>query len=549
MKASEEFEWDAFVCHASEDKQSFVEPLVAELQKYGLRIWFDKFTLHVGSSLRESIDDGLAKSRFGIVVLSHSFFAKNWPQKELNALFSRQVNGHDVILPIWHELTTEDVLRYSPLLSDMVATKSSEGLLDVARALVRVIRPDALQFETSSTDAKNAASRMREQLRDKHPNLDCRVTLGPQDSDQLKEFNGPADPADLASGSQEGMRIEMFATDKEAYNRNPLTFSLKMTKDAWTKVQEVQQKGKPVELGPEEIIEFSSTFFKSLMPTLDVASPRVIVKPSQDVMQRRFRFKLTFALADEREEFPYIEFEMVQPGQEELVIRSSASPMPMKLTLSLNLAGEPSSFSASYSYIGHEIRKIYKSHRALQLLSRGGTMEILDLESDRLVGIMVGAKELLAPSEADQYLDRFITALHEVALAFNEKITWASDRTRDDRIHLQFLHYIWGTGRVSVPADSITLTLVPSPGVNIKEILQQHHTLHINQSEAPAFATVFGKALDVGPYVLIVQPRHFEIIGSIKEPTDSSVVEIMLAQPLIYEFERFLRRGGPNTTE
>lgn len=95
MQASEEFEWDAFVCHASEDKESFVEPLVAELQKYGLKIWLDKFTLHVGSSLQESIDEGLAQSRFGIVVLSHAFFARNWPQKELNALFSRQVNGHE----------------------------------------------------------------------------------------------------------------------------------------------------------------------------------------------------------------------------------------------------------------------------------------------------------------------------------------------------------------------------------------------------------------------------------------------------------------------
>ena len=92
---------------------------MAELQKYGLKIWFDKFTLRVGSSLRQSIDEGLAKSRFGIVALSHAFFAKNWPQKELNALFSRRVDGRELILPIWHELTKEDILRYSPLVSDL----------------------------------------------------------------------------------------------------------------------------------------------------------------------------------------------------------------------------------------------------------------------------------------------------------------------------------------------------------------------------------------------------------------------------------------------
>src|ERR1035441_961792 len=137
--ANSEFEWDAFICHASEDKVSFVEPLANELRKYGLRVWYDRFTLRIGSSLRESIDKGLAKSRFGIVVLSPAFFAKNWPQKELNALFSREVQGNKVILPIWHGVTKEDVLRYSPLLSDLVACNTAHGIPAVVRSLIQVI--------------------------------------------------------------------------------------------------------------------------------------------------------------------------------------------------------------------------------------------------------------------------------------------------------------------------------------------------------------------------------------------------------------------------
>lgn len=545
MDASEEFEWDAFVCHASEDKESFVEPLVAELQKDGLKIWFDKFTLHVGSSLRESIDEGLAKSRFGIVVLSHAFFAKNWPQKELNALFSRQVNGHDVILPIWHELTKEDILRYSPLVSDMVAAKSSDGLVVVARALVQVIRPTAFQFETSRADAQNAATRMREQLKDKHPNLDCRVTLGPQELDPLEIIARPPGPGVIASSAHDGMRIDVFATDKEAYNRNPLSFSLKMTKEAWNKLQQVQQRGKTIELGPEEIIDLSSNFFQSLMPMVNFASARLIVRPSQDVMQRKFRFKLTFALGEEREEFPYVEFEMVQPGREEIVIRSSAPPMPLQLTLAIALGGGPSNFSANYSYVGHEIRKIHKAHQALQLLMGGGTLEIVDLESDHVLCLLSGAREATAPSAADLYLDKFITALYEVAVAFNETITWTPNRTRDDSMHIQLLQEIVRTGQVSIPADDITLTVVPNPGTSIEDQLRQHPTLCITgQSEAPDFATVFGKTFDVGPYLLIIQPRAFETSVPEDEP-DSRVVRILLAQPLIYQFERF-RGERPN---
>jgi hypothetical protein len=65
--------WDAFISHASEDKD-FVRPLAAALEKSGLEIWFDETTLTVGDRLRESIDHGLSKSRFGIVVLSKHFF-------------------------------------------------------------------------------------------------------------------------------------------------------------------------------------------------------------------------------------------------------------------------------------------------------------------------------------------------------------------------------------------------------------------------------------------------------------------------------------------
>lgn len=551
MQASEEFEWDAFVCHASEDKESFVEPLVAELQKYGLKIWLDKFTLHVGSSLQESIDEGLAQSRFGIVVLSHAFFARNWPQKELNALFSRQVNGHDVILPIWHELTREDILRYSPLLSDMVAAKSSDGLIVVARSLVQVIRPTAFQFDTSRADVQSAATRMREQFReqwkDKHPGLDCRVTLGAQELDPLTTIARSSEPDVIASTAHEGMRIDVFATDKEAYNRNPLSFTLKTTKEAWNNIQEAQKGGKPIELGPEEF-EFSSEFFRSFMSPSDIISPgtqKLFVGPSQDIMQRRFRFKLTFAFGEEQEEFPYVEFEIVQPGQEELVLRSSAPSMPLQLTLTFNFVGAPSNFNAIYSYVGHDIRKIRKAHRAVELLLGGGTLEVMDLESDRLLCRFDGAREASASSEADLYLDKFITALYEVALAFNETIIWAPNRTRDDSIHIQLLQEIVRTGEVSLPVNDISITFVPTPDTNLEDELRQHSTLCISQSEAPDFAKVFGKTFDVGPYVLIVKPREFETSVPEDKP-DSRMVRIVLAEPLIYQFERFRRdRPGP----
>jgi len=127
--------WDVFISHASEDKDAFVRPLATALRASGLLPWYDESALTVGDSLRGKIDEGLVNSRYGIVVLSHAFFAKNWPQHELDGLMSREVAGAKVILPVWHNITFEEVRRYSPMLSGRVAANSSEGLDAVVRKL------------------------------------------------------------------------------------------------------------------------------------------------------------------------------------------------------------------------------------------------------------------------------------------------------------------------------------------------------------------------------------------------------------------------------
>ena len=122
--APEVIGYDAFISHASEDKQALVRPLANALGKMGFRIWYDEFSLRIGDSLRQSIDRGLVNSRYGIVVLSPAFFDKNWPQYELNGLTAREMDGHKVILPIWHNATKSSVLKFSPTLADKVAVNT-----------------------------------------------------------------------------------------------------------------------------------------------------------------------------------------------------------------------------------------------------------------------------------------------------------------------------------------------------------------------------------------------------------------------------------------
>lgn len=135
--------YDVFICHASEDKDSFVRPLAEALKNSHLEVWYDEFSLIVGDSLRESIDKGLAKSRYGIVVISPSFFRKKWANRELNGLVAREMSGEDsVILPVWHNITLTEILEQSPPLADRKAVNSSEGIEIVCSELLKKLRPD-----------------------------------------------------------------------------------------------------------------------------------------------------------------------------------------------------------------------------------------------------------------------------------------------------------------------------------------------------------------------------------------------------------------------
>lgn len=134
-------EYDVFISHASEDKDAVVRPLANALVQHGLRVWYDEFELKIGDSLRRKIDKGLANSRFGIVVLSRDFIKKGWTNYELDGIISKAVSGEQVMLPIWHEITKQEIIAYSPSLADKVARNTSSYTTDeIANEIAELIR-------------------------------------------------------------------------------------------------------------------------------------------------------------------------------------------------------------------------------------------------------------------------------------------------------------------------------------------------------------------------------------------------------------------------
>lgn len=131
---------DVFISHASEDKDDFVRPLATALVGKGLIVWYDEFTLRIGDSLRQKIDRGLANSRVGLVILSPAFIAKGWTNYELDGIVTRAVSGEQILLPIWHNITKQQVIDFSPSLADKVARSTATHTVeDIAKEIAELL--------------------------------------------------------------------------------------------------------------------------------------------------------------------------------------------------------------------------------------------------------------------------------------------------------------------------------------------------------------------------------------------------------------------------
>ena len=135
--------WDVFISHASEDKETVAQPLAAALEAAGVSVWLDSVELKIGDSLRRKIDRGIRSSRFATVVFSDNFFAKGWTQYELDGIVTMTVAGQQNLLPIWHNVTKDQVVAHSPSLADKVArSTATHTIQEIAKEIASVVHAD-----------------------------------------------------------------------------------------------------------------------------------------------------------------------------------------------------------------------------------------------------------------------------------------------------------------------------------------------------------------------------------------------------------------------
>lgn len=141
-------EYDVFVSHAWEDKEDFVDDFVDALRNLGIKVWYDTTQIKWGDSMRERIDDGLRKSRFGVAILSPNYIAENkyWTKAELDGLFQLESVNGKTLLPIWHNLTKQQVMNYSPIIANKKAmTTALMTAQEIAEELLNLIPPKEME--------------------------------------------------------------------------------------------------------------------------------------------------------------------------------------------------------------------------------------------------------------------------------------------------------------------------------------------------------------------------------------------------------------------
>jgi hypothetical protein len=134
--------WDVFISHASDDKEAFVDPLARRLRQLAVRVWYDKFVLIPGDRLSEKIAEGLAKSRYGLLVISPAFISKKWTRYELSGLINRFVEDNARLIPLWLGITRAEVVAFNPALADLLSIRANKDNVEACMLeVLRIVRP------------------------------------------------------------------------------------------------------------------------------------------------------------------------------------------------------------------------------------------------------------------------------------------------------------------------------------------------------------------------------------------------------------------------
>lgn len=119
-----------FLCHAWDDRREAATELHDLLVAEGVSVWFSEKDIILGQPFLREIDRGLARSRTGLVLVTPSLLKRidnrGVSDKELSELLAR-----DLLIPVIHGTTYDEVRRVSPLLGSRNGLDTAEDSMEV----------------------------------------------------------------------------------------------------------------------------------------------------------------------------------------------------------------------------------------------------------------------------------------------------------------------------------------------------------------------------------------------------------------------------------
>lgn len=480
----ENYEFDVFISHATEDKVDFAEPLAKELRRVGLKVWFDKFTLKVGDSLRDSIETGLSRSRYGVVIFSKHFLSKNWPKAELNGLFTREMEGHKVILPVWHKISSPEMKAALPIQADKVALRSSDGIAAVVRSIVDVVRPGLLELEKQKDLAVESSSSFVDIAKSHHPGYAFSFHSGVQ--------CGPPAAGTIAFVKEGQHRIDISISDRTLIEKEP-TLAITFSEEGVKKANELYHTGRTQTWKAGEFTRIGGTI--PLMPTGDVSPSQTLTAGSNltHIPPKYMRLEVGITTPTT---FSFMEMRLIRAGAQEAeaIVRHSSTPLEVSFVFSVN-GSQRVETSFSWNFIGYSCSACQAVIDAVDRLRKGDRLRLYDLEANRIV--------IETPAMADQFGDdpfpselrRVLTIGSEAERRFGVVIKFTNELSEEDAESLFYLDCLfsgreWGTG-LSVPMTVPKQESETSSAHNLF-FSGQPISLFLIPSNYPGFFPLFG---------------------------------------------------------
>lgn len=117
-----------FVSHSSDDKDSYIEPIVSDLENCYINVWIDKRKILPGDNLRKSIfRDGLDKADIALLFFTEQSLKSSWVDREIKHVLreeSKKGNDFDLnkIISIFDSEDTYKEIseRYAELTDDLL---------------------------------------------------------------------------------------------------------------------------------------------------------------------------------------------------------------------------------------------------------------------------------------------------------------------------------------------------------------------------------------------------------------------------------------------